>query len=152
MRVKTRKLRNRHEKLGCMVNKEAVENYKLTVTCEFCGMTIRKVHYAFHKSRTCTGIVRDTDKTQKHSCEVCGKEFATKGKVQEHMSTHNDKLDPKFQCPICQKFMKQHNSFRKHMVNVHKQGHTCDICNKTFYDAEFLKRHKFSVHETSQDV
>jgi len=80
-------------------------------------------------------------------CEVCGKEFASKNKVKEHMSTHNDAQDPKYQCPICHKFMKQSNSYRKHMVNVHKQGSKCEICNKTFYDAEFMKRHMIS-HET----
>ena len=143
--LESRKQRVTHERISCMVNKDAVQKFKETVTCEFCGIEVRKMRYFEHKRRQCVGISHDNEK--KFSCEVCGKEFATKGKVVEHMSTHNDRPDPKFQCPICFKFMKQHNSFRKHMVNVHKQGHTCDICNKTFFDEEFLKRHKLNVHE-----
>ena len=136
--------RNRHEATKCHGNKMALDT---KITCEHCGTKVEKGYYKTHKKTYCVGIDRENvERMPLFSCEVCGKEFASKGKVKEHMSTHDSRPDPKFQCPICHKFMKQHNSFRKHMVNVHKQGHTCDVCNKMFFDAEFLKRHKRDVH------
>ena len=143
--LESKKHRYSHERVTCMMNPKAVEKHKQTVTCEFCGLTMKRNRYHNHKKTYCQGIKREHE--EKFSCEMCGKVFNSKGKVKEHMSTHNDKPDPKFQCPICHKFMKQHNSFKKHMVNVHKQSHTCDICNMTFHDAEYLKRHKIFKHE-----
>ena len=90
-------------------------------------------------------------KEPKHKCEICGKLFLGAYKLREHMPTHNDKPDPKFQCPICpNKFLKQENSFRKHMMNVHDHGQACNVdgCGKKFFSADALKIHQRGVHET----
>jgi len=142
--LKTSKLRNRHENHYCTENKLVVEKMKQTMACESCGSVVKSNYYATHTKKFCPGNPAEVMKEKLFCCEVCGKGFASKGKVKEHMSTHKDAQDPKYQCPICQKFMKQSNSYRKHMVNVHKQGSKCQICNKLFYDAEFMKKHLIS--------
>jgi len=91
-------------------------------------------------------------KFKSHICEQCGKNFKTKQRLKEHMVTHSDRPDPQFQCPICSKFLKQSNSFRKHMVNVHKVQHNCDLCTKAFATTQGLSLHRRQEHGMTADV
>ena len=139
--------RSVHERYECLASSEARDAG--FVNCEICGQKIRRGDSILHHKRSLHPelIGYDIEEAKKqNTCHLCGKGFISKYKLSEHMSSHNDKPDPKFQCPICNKYMKQSNSFRKHMVNVHKKGFTCEICQKMFYDADYLTRHLRDVH------
>ena len=81
-----------------------------------------------------------------HICDQCGKGFRSKGALAEHSWTHSDQPHPQFQCPICHKYMKQANSFRKHMSNVHKVNHSCKDCPKSFPTETGLIQHRTKCH------
>ena len=42
--------------------------------------------------------------------------------------------------------LKQDNSFRKHMANVHGMGERCDVCNKLYRTKEVLEQHVRKAH------
>ena len=43
-------------------------------------------------------------------------------KVHHTKAHQSTEPDPKFKCDICGKFLKQQNSYSKHLMNVHKIG------------------------------
>ena len=139
----------KHEKYSCLSNPNTA-NLQLS-KCHVCHRDVKMLQEhirRFHQDELGIPIEK------KHGCEKCGKLFSSAAKLKEHMPTHYDKdfKDPRFQCPICHKFLKQANSFKKHMVNSHDQGHACDVdgCDKKFYSAEYLKTHKRDVHKLIQ--
>jgi len=87
-----------------------------------------------------------------HVCELCGKEFKSKKNLKEHRYYHADNQDNRQQCEICHKVLKQKNSYMKHMVNVHKKGFECDLCQKTIATEDGLKLHKRDQHGVSIQV
>ena len=113
--------------------------------CEHCGhQTITKSalnsHLKYSHAELFGVILRS------HVCDQCGKSFKAKSALREHMWTHSEQPHPQFQCPICSKYLKQSNSFKKHMMNVHKVHHSCDCCPKVFATEAGLIRHKVDIH------
>ena len=81
---------------------------------------------------------------RKHVCELCGKGFFTPNSLKEHMFTHSD--IKRFSCHICGKQLKNDSCYRRHMVCVHGQKYTCEICNKDFSAINGINLHKREVH------
>ena len=50
------------------------------------------------------------------------------------------------------KVLKQKNSYMKHMVNVHKKGFECSVCQKIIATEEGLKLHKRDQHKIQIQV
>ena len=84
-----------------------------------------------------------------HQCEHCGKKFKLPKNLTDHIEcTHSEKgPDPKYKCNICNKQLKQDNSYRKHMANAHGIGEKCEVCNKLYKTKEYLDIHKKRVHD-----
>ena len=144
--MKTKQSLNNHEKYNCTASEVARTANK--VECDICGQSVSRNSLLDHKRNWHAQKIGHVPQ-KNFACETCGKAFVSKSKLVEHRSTHNDKPDPKFQCPVsgCNKFLKQSNSFRKHMMNTHKQGHACDICEKLFFTADYLDQHKRDKHK-----
>jgi len=117
----------------------------LYLKCEYCSLK-------FHGQPTLTqhqklkhpkeiGFV-----LKQHICEECGKSFPTAGGLKEHKTSHADKPNPDFQCKICLKFLKQKNSYQKHLMNVHNIGHRCKICNNIYFNEHMLIVHVRKAH------
>jgi len=87
-----------------------------------------------------------------HVCELCGKEFKSKKNLKEHRYYHAENTDNRQQCEICHKVLKQKNSYMKHMVNVHKKGFECSVCQKIIATEEGLKLHKRDQHKIQIQV
>ena len=86
---------------------------------------------------------------EQHQCELCGKSFNKKANLKSHMAyshSNNEGPNPKYQCHICSKYLKQSNSYGKHMRNVHGVGERCDICNKLYCLKNSLGIHKRDCH------
>lgn len=81
---------------------------------------------------------------RKHVCELCGKGFFTPNSLKEHMFTHSD--IKRFSCHICGKQLKNDSCYRRHMVCVHGQKFTCELCNKDFSALNGINLHKREVH------
>ena len=57
-----------------------------------------------------------------------------------------------FYSNVFPKVLKQKNSYMKHMVNVHKKGFECSVCQKIIATEEGLKLHKRDQHKIQIQV
>ena len=89
-------------------------------------------------------LMHETDKLPLFFCDLCGKECKTKGALHDHILTHSDKRS--YECKICHKYLKNPNSFARHMVSVHKVCFTCDDCGLKYFTQNGLKVHRQKAH------
>ena len=116
-----------------------------------------KCHKSFSKFRT----------AQKHCtpfswiCNSCGTKINKRGNVPRHikrcerkkeqtnrLTTHEQSTE-KYLCDICKKEMKNKNSLRSHIYNMHKEtsgDFGCEICTFRCDDERFLKKHMTMKH------
>ena len=139
----TKGLRNEHEKHYCLEVSADVTGW---VECEFCGQKLRRRSLQSHKK--CYHPEKlgfDIDEAKKqNTCKICEKGFPSKSALNTHLLTHGE---PKYQCPICHKLIRLFGNYKKHMINAHNQGFTCDFCPKKFFDGIQLKRHQRHAHQ-----
>lgn len=124
--------------------------------CDYCGKKFtRKASMQEHMSRH-TGIkprhcnicdkhfypsafwrhmssVHPSEENLKFECNVCGKLFPFKFKLDQHLQNHSDKLS--IQCQNCDKMFPSQEKLRSHIRSVHETSteyHQCDACGLTF--------------------
>merc|ERR1712029_814201 len=135
------------DSMSMLRNHERRHQSSKTFKCEYCDFkTNIKTNLTGHQKRmheSELGI-----QPTYVACDRCGKKFKGKGNLRSHMDYCNQSStpDPKYQCPVCNKQLKQDNSFRKHMANVHGVGERCDTCNKLYKTKEVLERHIKIAH------
>ena len=59
--------------------------------------------------------------TNSHTCKVCGKSFAYKHVLENHIETH---MDCSYPCDECHKIFKTRNSLKSHISQKHRNGHS----------------------------
>ena len=84
------------------------------------------------------------DNERNEVCPLCGKRFLTRTKLDKHILTHSDKK--LYSCDKCGTKLKNYSCVRSHMMNVHGEKISCDICQKDFFKPEGLRRHRMSEH------
>jgi len=123
------------------------KNQNVELKCELCSYTtLVESHLKGHIRYNHPEAINAQPIKKNHVCDQCGKGFRTAAALGEHSWTHSTQPHPQFQCPICHKYMKQANSFRKHMSNVHKVHHSCKDCPKSFPTETGLIQHRNKVH------
>ncbi|GAB0087909.1 hypothetical protein DMENIID0001_022740 [Sergentomyia squamirostris] len=91
---------------------------------------------------------------KKTICEVCGKEFANKSRLEHHMTSHMD--GKPHQCPHCEKCFKWTFALSRHL-KLHEQSDDevklfkCQICGKTYKFERYLKFHIKNIHEKQNE-
>eukprot|EP01083_Nonionella_stella_P261004 889280_1 len=115
--------------------------------CDRCGRvcgsaTGLKVH-----QRRIHGIMPESQKLRA-ICELCGKDYVSKGGLKVHMLAHSD-LRP-FSCDICNKSFKVRHYLTSHLRrHAGIKKYACDICQKRFAKTYNLMVHRM-IHTGEQ--
>ncbi|XP_050510098.1 zinc finger protein 429-like [Diabrotica virgifera virgifera] len=77
-------------------------------------------------------------------CEICAKQFAKKGYLNEHMKIHSG--EKPHNCEICSKQFIQAGRLKRHLrIHTGEKPYKCKICFQQFSDTSNLKKHSM-VH------
>ncbi|XP_072043879.1 uncharacterized protein [Amphiura filiformis] len=82
-------------------------------------------------------------------CKFCERSFTTVYNLLNHVADkHKEvkKITEPYQCPTCQLRFLRARAVKRHLETKHKPVHTCEICNKSSTQANFLERHA-KTHE-----
>lgn len=80
-----------------------------------------------------------------HLCSVCGKDFASKSVLNEHMLQHTGERP--FSCEHCDKSFTGVSRLREHTrIHTGERPYICDECFKAFRSHTNLRHHKISMH------
>ncbi|KAH1171040.1 hypothetical protein KIL84_006658 [Mauremys mutica] len=104
--------------------------------CSHCGKSFsRPDHLNSH--------VRQVHSTERpFKCETCEAAFATKDRLRAHTVRHEEKVP----CHVCGKMLSA--AYITDHMKVHSQGpnHICELCNKGFTTAAYLRVHAVKDH------
>ncbi|XP_059586363.1 myc-associated zinc finger protein isoform X2 [Alligator mississippiensis] len=104
--------------------------------CSHCGKSFsRPDHLNSH--------VRQVHSTERpFKCETCEAAFATKDRLRAHTVRHEEKVP----CHVCGKMLSA--AYITDHMKVHSQGphHVCELCNKGFTTAAYLRVHAVKDH------
>ncbi|KAJ8922312.1 hypothetical protein NQ315_004254 [Exocentrus adspersus] len=120
-----------------------VHNESLSYECDFCLKKLRsKGSWVTHRRRHTKDFIA--------RCEICDQGFVTSQEYTRHvdskhgMSSHT--------CTICRRGFYNKHGLQSHMAR-HATGYStnehirCELCNKTFLQAKYLKDHFHRVHK-----
>ncbi|KAM8867267.1 POZ-, AT hook-, and zinc finger-containing protein 1 isoform 2-T2 [Synchiropus picturatus] len=104
--------------------------------CQSCGK-------GFSRPDHLNGHIKQVHTTERpHKCQICNASFATRDRLRSHLACHEDKIP----CKVCGKFLRaayMTDHLKKHSEVTHNY---CDICNKGFSTASYLKVHIKTHH------
>jgi len=79
-------------------------------------------------------------------CKVCGKTSKHKGTLKKHAESHIEGMS--HACHTCNKSFSTRNSLQSHILNIHSELISCDLCGKSGMNKMSYHNHKSSHHKT----
>ncbi|XP_062533944.1 zinc finger protein 728-like [Armigeres subalbatus] len=110
--------------------------------CEVCGKEFAN-KYGLRRH------IKDFHVEQKEFiCDICSKGFSRQSMYLEHRVTHDLTAEEmREQCPICNKWLKNHICWEKHVKRHKTEGaQICDICDHVSVNSMSLRVHKVRQH------
>ena len=84
--------------------------------------------------------------SSERTCGVCGLVFSSHRDVILHNRTHTEKTKD-FGCHLCGKYFAQRTTLKQHLViHSGEKNFCCDVCGKRFALKIYLRTHKKSCH------
>uniref|UniRef100_A0A8C6WCQ3 Zinc finger protein 764 n=1 Tax=Nannospalax galili TaxID=1026970 RepID=A0A8C6WCQ3_NANGA len=117
---------------------------ELNVTCSSTAGSPCSLELLSKASHKCHPLLRAHPPVpradQRYGCGVCGKSFAWRSTLAEHLYTHTG--EKPFCCPDCGKPFARASSLRKHRA-IHRgeRPHRCPDCGRTFTQRSALTTH-----------
>ena len=134
-----------HQQLNKHAKKEKKLDSRMSIegTCEKCGESIWGCSETDLRSRLYY------HKKKKHSvklkCPLCEREFTFYGELSKHyLRAHTPEDQRPFVCPFenCGRAFKHGSNLKSHQVYHKPPRFKCEKCNKDFYWAEVMRKHK----------
>ena len=100
--------------------------------CEHCGKSLKakqyNSHLRIHRTQELK-LLRTTNDDLWHYCDKCGKRFASKQGMANHVRIeHDGEKEPPAKCPICLLEFKDGRTMRRHKVIEHDKKFQCKHC------------------------
>ena len=121
--------RDRHKKSKCSCTQvdvdktidkfEKLEGYK----CKECHHVLNSMNSIYKHFKT---SCKKSKESTTYPCEACDKVFRYKSKLEEHSKCHNR---PKYYCTNCDKDIKRHDHYEKHIKNCTDENFAPTMAN-----------------------
>lgn len=112
---------------------------------------IMTFHHVGVKCETCKKPLSNDADLETHritgciQCDICGKYFMAKNKLQGHLASHSYR--PNLPCEFCPKLFNTKEVLKKHLRQVHGEKKLeCNDCGQRFTIKSYLVEHIFSKH------
>ncbi|XP_060808508.1 zinc finger protein 28 homolog [Amyelois transitella] len=116
------------------------------LVCEPCNRTFSSI--ATYKQHMAISKKHVSESDYKHMCSDCGKRFANKTQLKDHVDWEHLK-NYTHTCKDCHKVFKSYTSLYLHKEVVHRKdgaGHLCDHCGKSYPNKSKLRCHITALH------
>ena len=138
-------------KAGLNEHIRSIHQRKYEISCDFvletgdlCGAKFTKMmSLKVHKKSV-------HDKIRDHKCNECGKAFAVKSNLTNHIIAIHDKgfENYKYSCETCGKPFTTNSLLKIHILRHHNEKkEKCHICGNEYGMAADLKKHILGFHE-----
>lgn len=123
--------------------------YMWTKMCQIscrCGQGFTTISNMQQHVRVVHDKVQDA---RRFKCQVCGKAFERKSKLNQHEKSHTG--ESLYKCEVCGKRLMSLPGFRAHMIShTGAREYTCTICYKSLSTRSNLTTHIKTVHEATK--